>query len=256
MRVRRAEGHPCGTLGPRKVASNAGWPSSSRTSSPPAYPEAPSTATRSIHPEACIMRKYAGTRVGMSCPRWYAAAMSLLVTPGPIAGPPDRTRGPRDPDRPGGRSVRCSTMRRFARPASRRSHPVQWNISESAAGTLRGFHAEPWNKLVHVASGRVFAAIADIRRGLADRRHGLDGRARSRAGRCSWARGSATGSRRCPTSRCTPTWSTAIGRPARDYPYVAWDDPDLAVSWPITDERLAMSAKDRANPTLRDHWAR
>src|SRR4051794_3726176 len=39
--------------------------------------------------------------------------------------------------------------------------PVQWNVSESAAGTLRGFHAESWNKLVHVAAGRVFAAIAD-----------------------------------------------------------------------------------------------
>jgi dTDP-4-dehydrorhamnose 3,5-epimerase-like enzyme len=41
-----------------------------------------------------------------------------------------------------------------------------------------------------------------------------------------------------------------------DYPYVAWDDPDLAVAWPITDERLAMSQNDRSNPTLREHWAR
>ena len=32
-----------------------------------------------------------------------------------------------------------------------------------------------------------------------------------------------------------------------------WDDPDLAVDWPITDERLALSARDRANPTLAEH---
>jgi dTDP-4-dehydrorhamnose 3,5-epimerase len=43
--------------------------------------------------------------------------------------------------------------------------------------------------------------------------------------------------------------------PEETYPSVAWDDPDLAVAWPITDERLSLSAKDRTNPTLRAHWA-
>jgi dTDP-4-dehydrorhamnose 3,5-epimerase len=43
--------------------------------------------------------------------------------------------------------------------------------------------------------------------------------------------------------------------PDATYPYVAWDDPDLAVAWPITDERLSLSTKDRTNPTLREHWA-
>jgi dTDP-4-dehydrorhamnose 3,5-epimerase/reductase len=36
------------------------------------------------------------------------------------------------------------------------------------------------------------------------------------------------------------------------YPAVAWDDPDLAVAWPITDERLQLSAKDTGNPSLAD----
>jgi hypothetical protein len=28
------------------------------------------------------------------------------------------------------------------------------------------------------------------------------------------------------------------------------------VPWPITDERLALSDKDRSNPSLQEHWAR
>ena len=85
--------------------------------------------------------------------------MSLLVTPGPLAGLfliDLEVRA--DAERPGGsfrevfhdEALRAGGIPPFT--------PVQWNISESAAGTLRGFHAEPWNKLVHVAAGRVSAA--------------------------------------------------------------------------------------------------
>ena len=39
----------------------------------------------------------------------------------------------------------------------------QGNHSRSQAGVLRGFHAEPWDKLVYVVRGTAFCAIADIR---------------------------------------------------------------------------------------------
>ena len=39
----------------------------------------------------------------------------------------------------------------------------QGNHSRSGPGVLRGFHAEPWDKLVYVTRGRAFCAIADIR---------------------------------------------------------------------------------------------
>jgi dTDP-4-dehydrorhamnose 3,5-epimerase len=43
--------------------------------------------------------------------------------------------------------------------------PVQHNISfNNKKGVTRGMHAEPWDKLVSVASGKVFACIARIRR--------------------------------------------------------------------------------------------
>jgi dTDP-4-dehydrorhamnose 3,5-epimerase len=44
--------------------------------------------------------------------------------------------------------------------------PVQNNISfNEDIGTIRGFHAEPWEKYVSVATGKVFAAWVDLREG-------------------------------------------------------------------------------------------
>ena len=44
--------------------------------------------------------------------------------------------------------------------------PVQNNISfNDAAGTTRGIHAEPWDKWVSVATGRIFGAWVDMREG-------------------------------------------------------------------------------------------
>lgn len=44
--------------------------------------------------------------------------------------------------------------------------PVQNNISfNDATGTTRGIHAEPWDKYVSVATGRIFGAWVDLREG-------------------------------------------------------------------------------------------
>ncbi|GAA4485360.1 bifunctional dTDP-4-dehydrorhamnose 3,5-epimerase family protein/NAD(P)-dependent oxidoreductase [Microbacterium panaciterrae] len=44
--------------------------------------------------------------------------------------------------------------------------PVQNNISfNDAVGTTRGIHAEPWDKWVSVATGRIFGAWVDLREG-------------------------------------------------------------------------------------------
>ena len=44
--------------------------------------------------------------------------------------------------------------------------PVQNNISfNTSVGTTRGIHAEPWDKYVSVASGRIFGAWVDLRAG-------------------------------------------------------------------------------------------
>jgi dTDP-4-dehydrorhamnose 3,5-epimerase len=44
--------------------------------------------------------------------------------------------------------------------------PVQNNISfNDAIGTTRGIHAEPWDKFISIAVGRVFGAWVDLRPG-------------------------------------------------------------------------------------------
>jgi hypothetical protein len=43
---------------------------------------------------------------------------------------------------------------------------VQNNVSfNNRVGVTRGVHAEPWDKLVSLASGRIFGAWVDLRRG-------------------------------------------------------------------------------------------
>src|SRR4051812_12305123 len=44
--------------------------------------------------------------------------------------------------------------------------PVQNNVSfNDNVGTTRGIHAEPWDKFVSVATGRIFGAWVDLRSG-------------------------------------------------------------------------------------------
>jgi dTDP-4-dehydrorhamnose 3,5-epimerase/reductase len=159
-----------------------------------------------------------------------------------------------DPDRPGAsfREVfHAETLRAAGGPAF---EPVQWNVSESTEGTLRGFHAEPWNKLVHVAAGRVFAAIADLRAASATAGRVWTGElGRTQALFVTAGLGNAfqaLSEVAVYAYLVDQHWSPGV-----TYPAVAWDDPDLGVAWPITDERLALSAKDRTNPTLRRYWA-
>lgn len=40
---------------------------------------------------------------------------------------------------------------------------TQWNHSQSKPNVIRGFHSEPWEKIIYVVSGRVLAVIVDFR---------------------------------------------------------------------------------------------
>lgn len=130
----------------------------------------------------------------------------------------------------------------------------QGNHARSAPGVLRGFHAEPWDKLVYVVRGRALAAIADIRPesptfGAVETFELGDGTDRLRL----------FVSEGLANSYCT------FGDEDVDYLYdvseeywpadkraVAWDDPDLGVEWPVH-ERIVSDA-DRVNPTLRERF--
>jgi dTDP-4-dehydrorhamnose 3,5-epimerase len=131
----------------------------------------------------------------------------------------------------------------------------QGNHSRSAPGVLRGFHAEPWDKLVYVVRGAAMAAIADIRPdsptfGEVASFH-LGGGPGGEWIRLFISEGLAN-------SFCTYGDETVdyvydvsdYWRPDIDKPAIAWDDPDLGVDWPVAEPTL--SDADRANPTLRE----
>jgi len=124
----------------------------------------------------------------------------------------------------------------------------QGNHARSGAGVLRGFHAEPWEKLVYVVRGVPFCAIADIRPDSATFTVGDPPGERIRL----WV-GEGLANAYCTLTDLDYLYDvTAEYDPEADKRAVAWDDPDLAVSWPV--ETPELSEADRRNPTLRERF--
>lgn len=129
--------------------------------------------------------------------------------------------------------------------------PVQNNMSFNARrGATRGIHTEPWDKLVSVATGRVFAAWVDMRegetfgashhleigpdvavfvpRGVGNSYQALeDGTVYSYLVNDHWRAGLA-------------------------YPALNLADENIAIPWPIPLTEAEISEKDLANPALAD----
>ncbi|MDR2382036.1 MAG: bifunctional dTDP-4-dehydrorhamnose 3,5-epimerase family protein/NAD(P)-dependent oxidoreductase [Bifidobacteriaceae bacterium] len=129
-------------------------------------------------------------------------------------------------------------------------NPVQNNMSYNAQlGATRGIHAEPWDKLVSVATGAVFGAWVDLREGSASY-----GRVVTRSfgpetavfvprgvGNAYQALGDGT----VYSYLTNAHWSPA----AKDsYAYVNLADPGLGIVWPIPLAEAEISAADRAHP--------
>ena len=130
----------------------------------------------------------------------------------------------------------------------------QDNHSRSAKGVLRGLHYQlpnPQGKLARVVSGAVFDAVADLRRDSPTfgKWFGLELSAENR--RMLWAPpGVAHGFLTLSESvdflyKCSGLYSPADERAVR------WDDPDLAIDWPLAPgEAPTLSAKDAVAPLL------
>jgi dTDP-4-dehydrorhamnose 3,5-epimerase/reductase len=156
-----------------------------------------------------------------------------------------------DPDRPGAtfrEAYQAEKMRALGLPEFR---PVQFNVSESPLGTLRGFHAEPWEKFIHVVSGAAFSAIADIRPDSPTFKKIWTGELGAHNA-LFVTRGLANSFQAVSELVVYTYLTSAHWQPDRSYVAVRWDDPELAVPWPITDERLKLSVKDATNPGLAD----
>lgn len=129
--------------------------------------------------------------------------------------------------------------------------PVQWNHSLSKPGVIRALHAEHWHKLIYPVTGTLFAAIVDIRPDSptfakvvtfnlnADEHKALfisEGLANSI----------------CVVGDTPVNYLYLVDAyyTGQDTTAIAWNDPDLNISWPV--EHPILSIRDQHNPRLRD----
>lgn len=130
---------------------------------------------------------------------------------------------------------------------------VQDNVSWSVGGTLRGLHAQSpgaQGKLVSVLLGEVFDVAVDIRRDSPTFGEWVSATLSADSGRQIWvppgfAHGFAVTSREAIVAyKCTAYYA-----PDAEFT-VLWNDPDLAIDWPLPDPTL--SDKDRRGSRLGD----
>jgi len=129
--------------------------------------------------------------------------------------------------------------------------PVQNNISfNDEIGTTRGIHAEPWDKWVSVATGRVFGAWVDLREGPSFGAVFTAEIDPSVAVFVPRGVGNSYQTLEVDTSYCylvNDHWS-----PDTAYSFLNLADETAAIDWPIALEDAAVSDKDRAHPRLAD----
>lgn len=132
--------------------------------------------------------------------------------------------------------------------------PVQTNLSKSQKNVIRGIHAEPWSKLITVPLGSVFAAIVDLRPesdtfGVVATFDLDEHKALFVPNGCgnSFA---VTSDQVFYLYNVTDHW-----QPGLKYPEIAYDDPELAIDWPIAPEDRILSDKDLKNPVFADYKA-
>lgn len=132
---------------------------------------------------------------------------------------------------------------------------VQGNHARSMPNVIRGLHAEPWDKLLHVAHGTAFIAVADIRPDsptFASVETFVLGDLPGLPCAVFIANGLANSYATVGDQPVDVVYDVSAEWHPVDKRAIAWDDPDLAIEWPTDDPLL--SDDDRANPTLRERF--
>ena len=128
---------------------------------------------------------------------------------------------------------------------------VQNNFSfNSEKGVTRGLHAEPWEKYISVANGRVFGAWVDLRNGPT---FGKTFTTEINPGKAIFvSRGIANGYQALEADITYTYLVNEHWSPEAQYALVNLFDPELRIAWPIDKARSIVSDKDAGHPFLRD----
>lgn len=133
--------------------------------------------------------------------------------------------------------------------------PVQFNHSMNKPRVIRAFHTEEWNKMVYPATGKMFAAIVDVRpdsETFGEVEEIMFDNTKEDSTHKALFLPAGMGNSIC-----------AMGDEPIHYFYavdeywdnskakgIAWDDPDIGVEWPIDDPII--SERDMNNPSFRE----
>jgi dTDP-4-dehydrorhamnose 3,5-epimerase/reductase len=134
--------------------------------------------------------------------------------------------------------------------------PVQHSLAyNTVAGVTRGFHAEPWDKLVSIAHGRIFGAWVDLRPGAGFGTVVTEELGPNKA--VFVPRGVANSYQTLAEETVysylvNDHWSPEA---RSSYSYVNLADPALGLTWPIPLDQAVISDADRAHPLLADTTA-
>lgn len=127
--------------------------------------------------------------------------------------------------------------------------PVQNNVSfNDARGTTRGIHAEPWDKWVSVATGKIFGAWVDLREGPTFGAVFTTEIDPSRAIFVPRGVGNSYQTLEADTAYAylvNDHWS-----PEASYSFLNLADETVAIDWPIPLADVEISPKDQTHPRL------
>ena len=130
---------------------------------------------------------------------------------------------------------------------------VQDNHSRSTKGVLRGLHYQfdrPQGKLVRVVSGSVFDVAVDLRASSPSFGHWVGYELSARNHRMLWIPpGFAHGFLTLEDGTDFQYKCTEFYVPAAEH-CLAWNDPTVAVDWPLGEDVPSLSDKDRAGRLL------
>lgn len=135
-------------------------------------------------------------------------------------------------------------------------NPVQWTHAYIKPGVIKAVHSEDWNKLIYPITGILYAPIVDLR--PESKTFGkviyitIDNTKEDSPRQALFLPSGGIGNSICTLGTemmhyfylIDEYWDDSKARG------VAWDDPDLAIKWPI--DNPILSERDMKNPKLRD----
>ena len=130
---------------------------------------------------------------------------------------------------------------------------VQDNKSKSLQNTLRGLHYQlkhPQGKLVRVLAGQIFDVVVDLRKSSKSFGHWVGEILSAENHKQLWVPGGFAHGFYVLSDSAEIAYKCTQYYDAEDDRSLLWNDPDLAIDWPLLNNQPLLSEKDRTASPL------